>query len=73
MLYFCIIFNKLRHVASSSYKSKGKYKVGYVNTKYMFNYFSCPSIQITQSNNSFPIWLRNQLITAGLEPVLSHT
>ena len=28
-----------------------------------------PRLQV----NTFPVWLRNRLISAGLEPVLSHT
>ena len=27
----------------------------------------------TECTEKFPVWLRNRLISAGLEPVLSHT
>ena len=53
---------KLLKKAQQKYKWKKKFFLGC--------HSPFPSLS---TNNNFPVWLRNRLISAGFEPVLSHT
>ena len=44
-----------------------------IETNFALGYDDILAVYQQYSKNIFPVWLRNRLISAGLEPVLIHT